>query len=83
MQNDLLYKIGITLLDGVGDINAKKLIGACGSAEEVFKAKKSNLIKIDGVGEYIAQAVVNQKVLARAEKEIKFIEKNKVEPLFI
>ena len=40
------------------------------------------MIKIDGVGEYIAQAVINQKVLARAEKEIKFIEKNKVEPLF-
>ena len=46
MQNDLLYKIGITLIDGVGDINAKKLIGACGSAEEVFKAKK-NLARLN------------------------------------
>jgi DNA processing protein len=82
MQNDLLYKIGITLIDGVGDINAKKLIGACGSAEEVFKAKKNHLLKIDGVGEYIAQAVVNQKAIARAEKEIKFIEKNNIQALF-
>ena len=39
----------------------------------VFKAKKSHLLRIDGVGEYIAQAVINQKVLARAEKEISFI----------
>ena len=82
MQNDLLYKIGITLIDGVGDINAKKLIGACGSAEEVFKAKKSHLIRIDGVGAYIADMVVNQKVLSRAEKEINFISKNNIEPLF-
>jgi DNA processing protein len=82
MQNDLLFKIGITLIEGVGDINAKKLIGACGSAEEVFKAKKSQLLRIDGVGEYIAQTVINQKVLARAEKEIAFIAKNNIEPLF-
>ena len=82
MQNDLLYKIGITLIDGVGDINAKKLIGACGSAAEVFKAKKSHLISIDGVGAYIADMVINQKVLSRAEKEINFINKNNIEPLF-
>ena len=79
MQNDLLYKIGITLIDGVGDINAKKLIGACGSAEEVFKAKKSHLISIDGVGAYIADMVINQKVLSRAEKEINFINKNAIQ----
>lgn len=82
MENDLLYKIGITLLDGVGDINAKKLIGACGSAEAVFKTKKSHLLRIDGVGEYIAKAVVNHNVLTRAEKEIKFIQKSNIQPLF-
>jgi DNA processing protein len=82
MQNDLLYKIGITLVAGVGDINAKKLIAACGGAEAVFKAKKHQLLKIEGVGEYIAEAVINQKVLARAEKEIKFIEKNQIQALF-
>jgi DNA processing protein len=82
MQNDLLYKIGITLIDGVGDINAKKLIGACGSAQEVFNTKKSHLLKIDGVGEYIAQAVVNHNVLKRAENEINFIQKNNIQPLF-
>jgi DNA processing protein len=82
MQNDLLYKIGITLISGVGDINAKKLIAACGGAEEVFKSKKHQLLKIEGVGEYIADAVIKQNVLSRAEKEIKFIEKNQIQALF-
>lgn len=82
MQDDLLYKIGVTLLDGVGDINAKKLIAACGGAKEVFHAKKEHLLKIDGIGDYIANAVVSQKVLTRAEKEIQFIEKNKIQALF-
>ncbi|MCC6252545.1 MAG: DNA-protecting protein DprA [Bacteroidia bacterium] len=82
MSNDLLYKIGITLLEGVGDINAKKLIASCGSAEAVFKAKKEHLLKIEGIGEYIAQSVVKQKVLQRAETEIKFITNNKIRPVF-
>ena len=82
MQDDLLYKVGITLIDGVGDINAKKLIAACGGVEEVFKSKKHQLLKIDGVGEFIANAVVTQKVLARAEKEVNFISKNNIQPLF-
>lgn len=82
MQDDLLYKIGVTLLDGVGDINAKKLIAACGGAEAVFKAKKHQLLKIDGIGEFIANAVVSQNVLSRAEKEVNFILKNNIQPLF-
>ena len=82
MQNDLLYKIGITLLDRVGDINAKRLIAGCGSAEAVFKEKKHNLQKIDGIGELTAKAIAGQSVLARAEKEIKFIEKHAIQALF-
>ncbi len=82
MQNDLLYKIAITLIDGVGDIQAKKLIGACGSAEEVFRAKKAHLLKIDGVGIYTANAVLNQNVFYRAQQEIDYIEKNGIEALF-
>lgn len=82
MQNQLLYKIGITLLPGVGDINAKKLIAYCGGVEAVFKQKKSHLLKIDGVGEKLAESIVNQKVLLRAEEEIGFIEKNKIQTSF-
>jgi DNA processing protein len=82
MHEELLYRIGITLIEWVGHINAKRLIGACGSAEAVFKEKKSNLIKIEGIGEFLAQAVIKQKVLARAEKEIKFIEKHQITPLY-
>lgn len=84
MQSDeLQYQIGLTLLDGVGDVTAKNLIAYCGSASEIFKAKKSQLEKIPGIGSVIANSIVsNKSVLSRAEKEIDFITKHKIKPLF-
>jgi len=82
MYKELIYRIGITLIPGVGDVNAKSLISYCGSAEAVFKEKKEKLMKIPGIGSITADAVCNQDVLGRAEEEIKFIEKHKIIPLF-
>lgn len=80
---DLTYQIGLTLLDGVGDILAKSLVAYCGSAEQVFKTNQGQLEKIPGIGSYTSNAIVKSKtVLERAEKEIKFIEDKSIQPLF-
>ncbi|MBL7935823.1 MAG: DNA-protecting protein DprA [Bacteroidia bacterium] len=80
---DLTYQIGLTLLEGVGDVLAKNLVAYCGSAEQVFKTKKAQLEKIPGIGSYTSEAILKSKfVLERAEKEIKFIEDKKIEALF-
>jgi DNA processing protein len=79
---NLLYRIAITLIPGVGDVLAKNLISYCGSAEAVFKQKKSHLLKIPGIGTVTADSIVKHKEFGRAEAEIKFIEKNKIIPLF-
>ena len=78
----LLYQIGITLIPGVGDIVGKKLIAYCGSVEAVFKEKKNLLLKIPGIGGHTVNSIINQKILERAEQEIKFIEKYKINTLF-
>ena len=49
-ENDLLYTLALQNVSNIGDITAKKLIAHCGSAEAVFKEKKQNLLKIDGIG---------------------------------
>jgi DNA processing protein len=83
MAEELLYQIGLTLIEGVGDVNAKLLLAYCGSATEVFKQKKAHLQKIPGIGEIHARSIIAGKhVLARAEKEMRFIEKYKILPLF-
>jgi DNA processing protein len=82
----LCYNIGITLLPGVGNITAKNLISYCGCAEEVFRAKRSQLEKIPGIGTVLVDTILNSKiqadVLKRAEEEIKFLEREKITTLF-
>ncbi len=79
---NLQYKIGINLIPGISDLNGKKLIAYCGGAEAVFKEKKSNLLKIPGMGEVTASKILNSGVLKRAEQELKFIDKNKIKTYY-
>lgn len=80
---DLTYEIGLTLLEGVGDILAKNLIAYCGSAEQVFKTGKTQLEKIPGIGTYTSTAILQSKsVLERAEQEVQFIVDNNIQALF-
>jgi len=81
--HELPYRIGLTLIEGIGDVNAKNLLAYCGSAREVFFQKKSHLLKVPGIGEYLAKSIINSKnVLIRAEEEVDFILKYKITPLF-
>jgi len=42
----------LQLLPGIGDITAKKLVDHCGSAQSVLNEKRSNLLKIKGIGTF-------------------------------
>jgi DNA processing protein len=81
-DDSLIYKIGISLIPGVGSITAKKLIESIGSIEGVFREKEKNLQKIDGIGSLLAKNIANQNVLKRAENEIRFLKKNRVRAYF-
>lgn len=81
-ENELLYRIALTLIPGVGDTTAKKLIAYCKGVEGVFKEKKKALLAIPDIGPRTAELIVGQDVLARAEEEVEFIEKNNIIPLF-
>lgn len=79
VDTNLKYTLALLKTDGVGDVIAKKLIMHCGTAEAVLKEKKQNLLKISGVGSVLANAIVNQQNLNRAEKELDFIIKNSIQ----
>ncbi len=83
LHEELVYQIGLTLIEGIGDVNAKNLLAYCGSAKAVFREKRAKLQKIPGIGQTLANSVYQSKpVLKRAEKELAFIEKYKIKPLF-
>ena len=79
---DLVHKIAISLIPGIGCITARNLIAYIGSAEGVFQEKEKNLLKIPGIGEVNAQRVVRQNVLERAKREVDFILKNRIQTFF-
>lgn len=82
MTDQLLYKIALTLVPGIGDVLGKKLIAYCGGPEAVFKEKKRQLEKIPGIGPAAIQNLLNHNVFERAEAEMRFIQKNEIKPLF-
>jgi DNA processing protein len=81
-MDDLIYKIALTLIPGVGSVNGKSLVAYCGGVKAVFMEKKRALLKIPGIGEQTVDAIANHNVFGRAEEEIVFIEKNKISSFF-
>lgn len=81
MEN-LLYKIALTKIPKVGAKTARTLVSYCGGVEAVFHTKKKELLKIPGIGTQTAKCIVEQTVLTAAEKELHYIEKHHIQPLF-
>lgn len=79
---ELIYKIGITMIPDIGPIIAKTLISHCGSPEAVFSESVSTLSKIPGIGKIKADKIASAEIFNKAENEIKFLEKTNTTPLY-
>ncbi|MDR0769560.1 MAG: DNA-processing protein DprA [Dysgonamonadaceae bacterium] len=82
-NQNLIYQIGITLVKGIGNIIAKQIIGNLDDISQLFTEKKHLLERIPCLSRRLIAEIHNPNVLTRAEQEIRFIEKNKITPLFI
>lgn len=78
-ENSTLDIIALSKVKNVGPINARTLISYCGSAAGVFNTRKSQLIKIPGIGDLVADEVINANTREAAEEELVFSEKNNIE----
>jgi DNA processing protein len=83
IHQDLLYQLSLSSVKGIGAINAKNLYDHFASAQDIFNAKISELERIDKIGSYVARNIRAFKNFGEAEKEIRFIERYGIEPLFI
>jgi len=82
MDENLLYKIALSIIPGIGGILARNVIAYVGSVEGVFKESLKSLQKIPGIGEINAHRIKDKDIFKNAEKELRFIEKNEIEVLF-
>ncbi len=82
MNDQLLCKIALSLIPGIGGVLARNLVAYTGSAENVFSEPFKTLVKIPGIGEVNARRLKNKEVFLQAEKEINFIEKYNINMYF-
>ena len=77
-KNELRYVLALQRVPNLGDTSAKKLLQFVGSAEGIFKEKKRNLLKIDGIGYLKLKDLTELGHLDQADEEIQFLEENKI-----
>ncbi len=75
-------KIALNVIPYIGPKLVRRLVSYAGSVEAVFNEKKRFLEKIPGIGEVKASLFNADKLLREAEKEIEYIQKEDIKPLF-
>jgi len=69
------YWIGLNMVLGVGKTLFHRLVKALGTPEAVFKANKSQLMTVEGIGEKTAQEILNFQVAEKTERELRLVDK--------
>ena len=77
-KDERLCSIALTLCPGIGHIGAKRLIDAIGSAVDVFGYRKELPERLPGVNSSIITALDCPAAFLRAEREMEFVEKNRL-----
>ena len=78
IKDDILYYLALQSVEGIGPVNARKLIEHCGGARQVLEGNRKKLKKIKGIGPYVLQQLKKSGIFKKAEKELRFIENNKI-----
>ncbi|MEX2596917.1 MAG: DNA-processing protein DprA [Salibacteraceae bacterium] len=82
MKDLRLYQIALKHLEGIGSLRAKKLVAYTGGLEELFNASKKELAKTPEIGMALINKLDRPQALKKAEKELKFIDRNHLEAFF-
>lgn len=70
------------MIPGIGGVLARNLIAYTGGVESIFKESFASLKKIPGIGEVNAKRIKNKSVFFKAEQELNYIQKNRVNVIF-
>lgn len=80
-EDELLALISLSMLPGIGPVLARQLITHFGSAAGVLRARKSVLEGIPGIGRGRAGAIIRSDVRKRAEQELLFLQRHRLQGL--
>ncbi len=77
-----VYSLALTMLPGIGHVGAKKLIDGMGNAVDVFRLRDELPDRLPGANPKLVEVLSNSgEVFARAEQELAFAGKNRIDCL--
>jgi len=79
---DILYKVALSKIQGIGPILARQLVSYCGNAREVFFENLNSLHKIPGISVAVAKNIKSGIGLKMAEEEVALAEKACIKIIF-
>ena len=71
------YWIWFSLIKGLGCVRKNKLLKIYGTPEEIYKLSKSELLKIDGIGDETVKNIIEAKNEKILNYHIKYMKENK------
>lgn len=77
-SDERICSIALSLCPGIGHIGAKRLIDGMGSAVEVFRQREALPQLLPGITPAVVMALDCPSAFVRAEREIEFVEKNRL-----
>jgi len=81
-QNNLRYVLALLAAPNVGVQTIRKLVEHYGSAEAVFREQRNDLQNIPGIGQKLAETFFDEQLLAIADDELEFAERNSISILY-
>ena len=78
----LLYRIALTFINGIGVQLARALMQYVGDELAIFTGSAKKLESIPRISKRLISEIRSPEVLRRAEKELEFVAKNNIQPLF-
>ncbi len=82
MTDELKYRLALHFLPGIGPVSGRALLSYCGTIENIFRMKKSQLEKVPGIGKERASLIHKKDLFEGVDKEINYMEKNGIRPLY-
>lgn len=83
MPSELVYRIALTQVPQIGTVQARILVEKFGSASAIFEARRSSLEQTEGIGSVRAAQIRGFRDFSVAETEAAFLEKYRIQALFL
>ncbi len=83
-DRQLVHRIALSMLKGIGPVNARNLVAYCGGVDALFtdRALRRSLDKVPGIGPVLMASIRNPGVIAAAERELDYVRKHHLRMLF-